>query len=298
MNNTIRFAVLLSAGIAATGSALAQRGEVVLWEKQNFEGRHLTITDDVGDLALRRFNDMTRSVEVKHGTWEFCDESYFRGPCRVVEPGNYSRLGSLSGLITSARLVGRGDLAGVAGPVGPAAPHGSDEVVLYDARNFQGYLASLTVPTRDFDPLGFNDRVASIVVRRGSWEFCTDGDYRGTCRIYGPGQYASLPAGQDDAYSSARPVHRGQPGGATSKARIVLFEYPDFSGRSIALDSNARDLTLAGFNDRTESLVVERGRWRLCTDANGEGTCREVGPGNYPKLPSELRNRLSSAFVR
>jgi hypothetical protein len=297
MKITIRLALLAFAGLASSGTALAQRGEVVLWEKQNFNGRHLTITDEVGDLALRRFNDMARSIEVKRGTWEFCDDSYFRGPCQVLEPGNYSKLGRLSGLTTSLRPVERGPLAGAAGIAAPAVPHSNDEVVLYDRRNFEGYLADLTVPTRNFDPLGFNDRVASIVVRRGSWEFCTDSEYRGTCRIYSPGQYPSLPSGQDDAYSSARPVHRGQPGGASSKARIVLFEYPDFSGRSIALDSNARDLSLAGFNDRAESLVVERGRWRLCSDANGEGTCREVGPGNYPKLPSDLRNRLSSVFV-
>lgn len=292
MKTTIRFALAL-AGLACAADALAQRGEVVLWEKQNFEGRHLTITDEVGDLALRRFNDMTRSIEVKRGTWEFCDESYFRGPCRVLEPGSYNKLGSLSGLVTSARVIDHGH----ANP--PPHPGGRDEVVLYDRRDFQGYLATLSVPTRDFDPLGFNDRVASIVVHRGSWEFCTDGEYRGTCRVYGPGQYPQLPHGQDDAYSSARPVHQGGGGyRPPSKARIVLFEYGDFSGRSIALDSNAPDLALAGFNDRAESLVIESGNWRLCSDANGGGICREVGPGQYPKLPSDLRNRLSSVFIR
>jgi hypothetical protein len=292
MKSTIRFAMLLFAGLASAGAAFAQRGEVVLWEKQNFNGRNLTITDEVGDLALRRFNDMTRSIEVKRGTWEFCDESYFRGPCQVLEPGNYPKLGSLKGLDTSARLVDRGH-------GGPPPSGGNDEVLLYDARNFQGFLAALTVPTRNFDPLGFNDRVASIVVKRGTWEFCTDGEYRGTCRVYGPGQYPQLPGGQDDAYSSARPVHRGGGGGGRpGAARIVLFENPDFSGRSIALDTNVKSMDLVGFNDRTESLIVESGTWRLCTDANGGGTCRDVGPGRYPKLPGDMRNRLSSAYVR
>src|SRR5690606_2954010 len=79
-----------------------------------------------------------------------------------------------------------------------------DDVSLFDRRDFQGYIGALNDDTRNFDRHGLNDRVASIIVRRGRWEFCTDANYRGDCRVYGPGEYRSLPGGHDDAYSSAR----------------------------------------------------------------------------------------------
>jgi hypothetical protein len=80
------------------------------------------------------------------------------------------------------------------------------EVRLYDRRHFERPLRTLTGAVPDFGPLGFNDAVASLEVRLGTWEFCTDANFRGVCRIYGPGQYPVIQEGLDDSYSSARPV--------------------------------------------------------------------------------------------
>ena len=32
----------------------------------------------------------------------------------------------------------------------------------------------------------------------------------------------------------------------------------------------------------------------FCSDANFQGECRTFGPGDYPTLPYELNNRISS----
>lgn len=45
---------------------------------------------------------------------------------------------------------------------------------------------------RDFNAIGFNDRVQSLVIRYGQWEFCEHPDFRGNCRVYGPGRHAHL----------------------------------------------------------------------------------------------------------
>jgi len=45
---------------------------------------------------------------------------------------------------------------------------------------------------RNFDPTGFNDRASSIRVERGYWMFCTDSNFMGDCRTFGPGDYATL----------------------------------------------------------------------------------------------------------
>ena len=55
-----------------------------------------------------------------------------------------------------------------------------------------------------------------------------------------------------------------------------------------------RNLDPTGFNDRAESLRVERGYWIFCSDANFEGECLTFGPGDYPNLPGELNRRISS----
>ena len=40
---------------------------------------------------------------------------------------------------------------------------------------------------------GFNDRASSLRVQSGYWIFCSDSEFRGECRTFGPGDYASLP---------------------------------------------------------------------------------------------------------
>lgn len=173
------------------------------------------------------------------------------------------------------------------------------DVTLFDRQDFRGYLGSLDGPTPNFERHGFNDRAASIIVRRGRWEFCTDARYRGNCRVYGPGEHRTLHPGHDDAYSSARPVSRpGRGRGRDRGPAITLFDSANFSGRSMRVEGTLPNLEVVGFNDRAESVVVHEGRWRLCSDAHGGGRCRDFGPGRYAVLPPELRSRLSSLRLR
>jgi hypothetical protein len=272
----------------AAGAALAQpRGEAVLYEGPEFNGRNYVLRGDLNNFEHIGFNDRTSSIYVVSGTWEFCTDAYFHGECRSYGPGEYRNLGRQGNRLSSARLVV------TERPRGEGA---RGDVVLYDRRNFDGVLRALDGPTPNFEPLGMNDRVSSIVVRRGPWEFCTDANYRGTCHVYGPGEYAVLPSGQGNAYSSARPVQSIPP--PPGRARIRLYDGADFSGRALWLDQTTPNLEHTGFNDRVNSIIVESGRWRLCTDANGRGACRELGPGRYPILPHELRSRISSVFLQ
>ena len=50
---------------------------------------------------------------------------------------------------------------------------------------------------------GFNDRASSLKVESGYWIFCSDSEFRGECRTYGPGEYAYLP-GLNNVISSGR----------------------------------------------------------------------------------------------
>jgi hypothetical protein len=82
---------------------------------------------------------------------------------------------------------------------------GHGDVQLFDGQGFHGFLANLDREAPNFQPMGFNDKVSSIIVRRGVWEFCTDAHFHGSCRTFPPGEYPEL-GRQGNKYSSARPV--------------------------------------------------------------------------------------------
>ena len=276
---------------------------VILYENDNFRGRSVTLRQPAANLAYHGFENRVSSLNVMSGTWEVCTEPFFRGRCRTFSPGKYASLGGLSNSISSARAVEAPRKGQAGAPGAQWTDTGAAEVSVYDRRDFQGPLRALREATPNFEPLGINDAVASIVVRRGTWEFCTDAHYRGECRTYGPGRYPSLPAGQDDRYSSARPVAEGarddrrearEQGSAA--ARIHLFEHGQFAGRSIWLNASTPNFERIGFNDRAESVIVEGGAWTLCSDANGQGKCFLFRPGRYPVLPPDLNSRISSAY--
>jgi hypothetical protein len=80
----------------------------------------------------------------------------------------------------------------------------------------------------------------------------------------------------------------------SASAAIALYGQENFGGRTFRIDRDAPDLDRTVFNDRASSVVIESGRWELCTDANYRGNCRTLGPGEYPVLGGVLTDRVSS----
>jgi hypothetical protein len=192
-----------------------------------------------------------------------------------------------------------------------AAAVNAAEITLFEHDNFGGR----TLPSNGNIPnlanSGFNDVASSAVVRSGTWQVCDDAYFRGRCVTLNPGRYPSLgQMGMNDRISSVReldswsapPPTRPGPGptpspgpGWGSGVRAILFEGPNLTGRSYVVEGDVlRDLGNTGFNDRASSLRVERGYWMFCSDANFGGECRTFAPGDYPRLPQGLNNRVSS----
>jgi len=82
---------------------------------------------------------------------------------------------------------------------------GGGEVVLFEHDGFRGEARPLRGDTPDLSRLGFNDRVSSMRISRGAWEFCEHAYYEGKCWRYDY-DMASLPKKQNDRYSSVRRV--------------------------------------------------------------------------------------------
>ena len=174
------------------------------------------------------------------------------------------------------------------------------EITFFDGEGFQGQRVIVTGPVQNLANTGFNDRASSVIVRQGSWEVCDDSFYRGNCVVLQPGRYHSLrETGLGNRISSARELNTYGPpqAGRNNRGgpRAVLFSEPNFRGERFLVDSNVlRNLEGTGFNDRAQSLSIERGYWVFCSDAHFQGNCQTFGPGDYPNLAGSLDNRISS----
>ena len=180
------------------------------------------------------------------------------------------------------------------------------EITLFEHPDYGGRRITLRGTVSNFDPIGFNDRASSMVIREGYWEVCSDAFFRGHCATFGPGEYRGLQTSLAGSISSAREVGGPPPGPPPVRppgvipgdagVRIELWERREFGGRSIVLTSGAPDFERIGFNDRADAAVVYGGVWRLCEHAGLGGRCQEFGPGRYNDL-GYLGGKVSSAAI-
>ncbi len=81
----------------------------------------------------------------------------------------------------------------------------------------------------------------------------------------------------------------------TAAAQVTFYSHPEFHGRQFSTDHTVRNMDWVGFNDRAASLVIDRGNWQMCEDADFGGRCVVLGPGEYPSLANAgLQNQISS----
>jgi len=203
-----KFLQLLSAVTAFALSSSALAGVIILFEHQNMQGQSMALRYQVPDLDRTDFNDRTESIVVQDGYWDVCTDSFFRGACMTLGPGQYPNLtGQFTRSISSLREVS-GPAAVPPAPL-PAAPlPQGPRAILFEYQNFGGHQFVIDGQVlNNLDDTEFNDRTASIVIQSGTWLFCTDAFFQGTCRALGPGQYPQLPPDIASKISSGRPIN-------------------------------------------------------------------------------------------
>ena len=213
-HSVTRIALAAAFGLAAT-AVLA--GEIILYESPGFQGRRLTLRGTTPDLDRTQFNDRAQSIMVRDGVWEVCTDAGFRGRCVRLQPGEYPNLqGDLNDRISSAR-----EIAQYAPPPPPVAvpgpgPGGPARAVLYEGEGFRGRSFEMQRDVvRNLDRTNFNDRAASLRVYSGYWIFCSDANFEGDCRTFGPGEYPDLPGNLNRRISSGRRIADQYPYGGT-----------------------------------------------------------------------------------
>ena len=179
----------------------------------------------------------------------FYEDADFRGRSFCVSDNVPDLPDGMNDRISSMRLFGR------------------TEVVVFKDGRFRGSSTRFSTDVRNLKNEGWNDRISSIRVSRGSpsWDggghppvwggavmpregacFFTDADFRGQafCVSRG-GSYRSLPSGFNDRITSVRV--RG--------ARVEIFSDVDFAGRSKRIDSDVSNVG-GSWNDRISSIRV------------------------------------------
>jgi uncharacterized protein YcfJ len=107
MNKRLLAALLATGAVTA---AIPAAAEIVLFGRENFEGRSFTAQGPARDLIDERFNDRASSAIVYGRPYEVCEHGDFRGNCRVLRPGRYPSLASMGigDSISSVRPVRQG----------------------------------------------------------------------------------------------------------------------------------------------------------------------------------------------
>jgi hypothetical protein len=188
-----------------------------------------------------------------------------------------------------------------AAALGAFASVAAADITLYDRTKFRGRTFSALQSVPDLAHMGFNDRASSVVIKGGTWQLCTEAYFRGHCATLAAGDYPSLASmGLDDRVSSIRDMSWTGAGrspalpGPANSARIVLYANPNLSGRSTTLDAAVANFSGIGFNDSARSAVVYGGNWQVCTDAQFEGDCEVLRPGQWNSLGG-VAGKISSA---
>ncbi|MDQ2964189.1 MAG: beta/gamma crystallin family protein [Pseudomonadota bacterium] len=275
---------------------VAQAGEITLYEHPDFRGDSLTLHRGAPNLERSGLNDRISSLIVRAGVWEVCSDAFFRGSCAQLRPGEYRRLdGPLSDRISSVREIVTP--AEVAPPIVLASAE--PRIALFELPGFRGGAIELTQTNGKLDRIPAYAGADAVIVYAGTWRLCSREYYRGECFDFVPGRYENLGLLTGRVRSAELVAITGAPVGVAppvvGAGRAVLYEYPNFRGESFAIDRRElANLDRMGFGDRAASMRIEEGYWMFCTDAQFQGDCRTLGPGEYARLPRDVDRRIAS----
>jgi hypothetical protein len=74
---------------------------------------------------------------------------------------------------------------------------------------------------------------------------------------------------------------------------ITLYTRVHLGGPAITLHEATPDLDPLGFNDKTSSVVVHKGRWQVCAEKHYKGKCLILAEGEYAEL-KDFNDMISS----
>ncbi|MBL8309932.1 MAG: hypothetical protein JNL19_05885 [Burkholderiales bacterium] len=170
----------------------------------------------------------------------------------------------------------------------------ASDVWVYGGRDFTGPFARLSRSEANL-PIG---AARSVRVATGVWEACSGINYSGECRRLTPGDYRAFDGRFGDYVQSLRDVTYATGSVGYAPPRIQLYEYANYSGRTVTLDQSSPDVSIGSRRAAYGSAIVTGGTWEACTEYNFTGRCQALPPGQYNDLSGMLNGaRVVSARV-
>lgn len=173
----------------------------------------------------------------------------------------------------------------------PALPSGPPGITLYSDTNMRGAAVELTADQPNFNAIRFNDQARSIDVRGGVWMVCADGNYKGKCEYLDRSIGNLGEIGLSGAISSVKrvPYDKGP-----RSYDIAFFADGNYSGPFLGFDEGEANLSQFRFNDTASSVMINRGTWLVCEDADYRGQCEmlDASTGNLGSIG--LNDKITS----
>jgi hypothetical protein len=286
--------LLLAAAVVTAAQDNRLSTGITVFEDINFGGRSATFARDVTNLRSAGLDGKISSLRIARGeSWEVCDGRDFNGSCQVFS-GDQPDLRDVrwNDKISSLRPVRGGgrrppfDTGG-----GMLSP-----LELFAGTDFSGQRIAITEATPDLKRREFADRALSLRVPRGqAWDICININYD-DCRVVDADVRDLGPIGAGRVISSVRPHDSRGRGQFGREPRLVLYQNPDFRGRSMTVDTTAGSLVF--FSDRSGSAELFGGRWELCDEPRFGGNCVTLTDSVRDLRSLNLRGPVASARPR
>ncbi len=173
----------------------------------------------------------------------------------------------------------------------PPPVSGPASLTLYSNTNLRGEAVQLNEGLNNFSSIRFNDKARSVEVTGGVWLLCSDANLRGQCEYVDRTVRNLGEIGLSGNISSAQVTAYGQ---GPRSYDIAFFANSDFRGPFLGFDTGEAGLSQFRFNDTASSVMVNRGTWLVCEDADYRGRCAFLDASISDLGAVGLNDRISS----
>ncbi|XP_071957900.1 uncharacterized protein [Antedon mediterranea] len=170
--------------------------KIIIYDHTHFKGPLRVLTNNEDNLGDIGFNDRLSSIKVQGSVWVGYEHSQFHGRQYILEEGEYP---------TPQAWKGSNDKLSSLKRLSTAPLSKSPFIILYEHGQFRGKSHRFTYKISSLGAYGFNDKLSSLKVIRGTWILYEHGGYSGRQFIVTEGEYRNGYGG-NDIISSLRPV--------------------------------------------------------------------------------------------
>lgn len=252
----------------------------LLCQAEQFSGPCLVVRQDVSDLRRFGFRGAVTSIGPLPGNMNFRHGTVVSrnilGEFVFFEADAY---GNLNFSHSGADDYRHGNHGKHSRNDNHSGPRNADLIVYSDA-NHSGQSLGLNASVHSLGELDFNDRVSSVKIRRGDWQFCTDNNYAGRCIILDADEILMSRFRLNNGISSIRRVADGTAKAEREaeqrrlrEAAVVMFKEADYQGPYTLINGNTPYLDTDSLNNEVSSIQIRRGKWQFCGKPNYQGDC-------------------------